>query len=169
MEKLPADPVSKESAPKGMARLSAALGRVSPDKLEKAVKVISDRYPVRVTSLPTSGLAMLKLRESVNGDAFNLGEIPLSTATVELDLGDGQTALGGANVMADDADLAVWVAICDAVLVNNLSGSETLVGLLEEGLAELQRDQDIRQSIMDRTRVRFSLLNEDDSAKAVAQ
>lgn len=169
MEKLSADLASKKSAPKGMARLSAALGRVHPDRLEEAVKAISDRYPVRVTSLPTSGLAMLKLRESVNGDPFNLGEIPLSTATVELDLGDGKTAQGGANVMADDADLAVWVAICDAVLVNNLSGSETLLKLLDEGLADLQRDQDIRQSILDRTRVRFSLLNEEDSVKAEEQ
>jgi alpha-D-ribose 1-methylphosphonate 5-triphosphate synthase subunit PhnG len=141
--------------------LFTALARVPADRLQLAAQALAERYPVKVTSVPTSGLAMMRIRESVNGDAFNLGEIPLSSATVELDLGDGRTALGGAHVMADDAELAVWMAIADAAVANELPGSEAILGLYHEGLAVLQADQDIRQSILERTQVRFTLLNED--------
>jgi phosphonate C-P lyase system protein PhnG len=140
--------------------LSAALSRVDQDRLAEAVATLTDRYPVRVTSVPTAGLAMMRVKESVNGDAFNLGEIPLSTASVELEIGNGEIVSGAAHVMADDADLAVLMAISDAVLANRLDGQEALVELLQEGLAELRHDQDIRQSILERSRVRFALLNE---------
>jgi alpha-D-ribose 1-methylphosphonate 5-triphosphate synthase subunit PhnG len=145
-------------------RLIAALARMDADRLAAAANRFTERYPVRVTSRPTNGLAMMQIRESVNGDAFNLGEIPLSTATVELDLGNGQKVEGGAHVMADDADLAIWLAICDAALRHNLPGAEEIQALSEAGFASLQRDQDIRSSILDRTKVRFSLLNETESA-----
>ena len=141
--------------------LCSALARVHPDQLQLATQALAERYPVKVKSLPTNGLAMLRIRESVNGDAFNLGEIQLSTATVELDLGQGQTVSGGAHIMADDSELAIWVAIADAALTHDLPGSEALWQLYQEGIDKLQADQDVRQSMLARTKVRFSLLNED--------
>jgi len=141
--------------------LCSALARVHPDQLQLAAQALAESYPVKVTSLPTNGLAMMRIRESVNGDAFNLGEIPLSTATIELDLGHGQTVSGGAHIMADDSDLAIWVAIADAALTHDLPGSEALWQLYQDGIDKLQADQDLRQSMLARTKVRFSLLNED--------
>lgn len=144
-----------------LSRLSAALTRVEPDRLAAIAKEFTERYPVRLTSLPVSGLAMMQLRESVNGDAFNLGEIPMSSASVELELGDGKSVSGAANAMIDDADLVTWMAVCDAALRHELAGREKIEALVDEGLAKLQKDQDIRQSILHRTKVRFSLLNEE--------
>ena len=142
-------------------RLCAALARVDREILQSASEEIVARYPVKMTSLPTSGLALIQLVESVNSDAFNLGEIPLSSATVELDLGEGRVANGGAHVMADDADLAVWIAIADAAITNDLPGNEKVIALVQDGLEKMQLDQDIRQSILDRSKVRFALLNEE--------
>ncbi len=141
----------------------AALARVDRQRLTDAVSSLVERYPAVPLSAPAAGLAMLRIRESVNGDAFNLGEIPLSTASVELSLGDGEVARGAAHVMADDQDLATMLAVADAALSRSLPGSEPLFELLAEGMQELQSEQDVRQSIADRSKVRFALLNEDGS------
>ena len=63
--------------------------------------------------------------------------------------------------MADDADLAVWIAIADAAITNDLPGNEKVIALVQDGLEKMQLDQDIRQSILDRSKVRFALLNEE--------
>lgn len=142
-------------------RAMVALARVDQDLLAAAVKQISDRYPVRPTSTPLAGLAMMRVTESVNGDAFNLGEIPLSSATIDLELPDGSSVSGGACIMVDDPELVTNLAICDAVLRHTVPGGEAILGLLALGRELLQQEQDIRQSILDRSQVRFSLLNED--------
>lgn len=139
------------------------MARGDRQRLADAVSTVTERYPATPISAPAAGLAMLRIRESVNGDPFNLGEIPLSTAAVELKVDEGKAVRGAAHVMADDADLATMLAVADAALAHRLPGSELLFELLAEGLQAFQNDQDLRQSITHRSKVRFALLNEDGS------
>lgn len=139
----------------------SALARIEFERIVGATELIRTRYAVQNTSLPVAGLAMMQIRESANGDAFNLGEIPYSIATISLRLDDGREIEGSGQVMADDAELATQLAICDVALRHDLPEGDEVRSLLEEGMNLLQRDRNIRQSMLNRTKVRFALLNED--------
>jgi hypothetical protein len=55
------------------------------------------------------------------------------------------------------------LAVSDAALSHRLPGTEPLFELLQEGMDQLQKDQDVRQSILYRSKVRFALLNEEEA------
>lgn len=120
-------------------------------------------YSARPVVLPEAGLTLLPIRESVRCECFYLGEIPLSTAHCELSLPEGGAVHGAAIVMADDAEFALALAVCDGVLAHRLSGWEQVADLLEHGLAALQHEADVRHTMRERSRVRFSLLNQEEA------
>lgn len=114
---------------------------------------------VRLMTLPNSGLGLLKLNDAALNESFFLGEFPLATSSVELTLKDGRTIQGAAQVMNDDADYAVTLAIADALLANNVTGIERLHELVEQGEQKHQQEQQIRKAMLAKTKVDFSLLN----------
>ena len=146
------------------AKIFVALAKIDPDRLFSVIAPLCERYPVEAVSSPVAGLAMMRLKESVNGDAFNIGEIPLSTAIVKLQVDEHHSVMGASHIMADDLELATALAVCDAILTHDLPGGEVLQDLYREGLQTLDRERDIRQSILNRSRVRFALLNEEGGA-----
>jgi alpha-D-ribose 1-methylphosphonate 5-triphosphate synthase subunit PhnG len=116
-------------------------------------------WHVRNKALPQSGLAMLQLTDSALQDNFNLGEIPLSTAHVEIVLADGSSVEGAAQVMDEGHQLAENLAICDAVLRHRLPGCECIEQAVTEGMATLAQHNRERQAMLAGTRVDFSLLD----------
>lgn len=106
-----------------------------------------------------SGLSLLQLRETALGQRYYLGEFPLSVARVELRSSDGRTGEGAAQVMDDNVELASALAILDGVLANRLDGHEEVASFIREGLARLNRERRIREGMLARTRVDFSLLS----------
>lgn len=114
----------------------------------------------RVThrALPQEGLFLLRMRESVMGEDFFLGEIPVSSAWVELHMGDGRVVEGAAKVLADSRELAVALAVCDAVAAHALEGSEQVAALIEQGLEKRRETERKRAAMRARTAVDFSLL-----------
>lgn len=116
------------------------------------------------------GLGMLRVREGVLGDVFNLGEFSLSEAAVRLRTDDGEHADGGAAVLADDDELAESIAVLDAVMVaSDRSGAsdaersraEPVRALLREAGEKRAEADRLRGAMLGATKVDFALLNQD--------
>ena len=142
------------------SRAAAALSRVDLYALSEAVDHLVLQYPVEATANPEAGLVLLRLAEKVN-DPFNLGPVPMSTASVSLRLPDGTSVIGSAQIMSDDAELASMLAICDAALFHELEGADAIKTLLADGLSQLQREQDLRKSLLDFAQNRFLPIGEE--------
>ncbi|MCC6574935.1 MAG: phosphonate C-P lyase system protein PhnG [Planctomycetes bacterium] len=114
---------------------------------------------VQPQALAQAGLAMLRVREGALGEVFNLGEIPLATAQVEVVDDDGRKSRGAAQVMDASAEYAQALAILDAIMAGNLRGAHEVVELIESGLALRRAEASQREAMLARTRVDFSLLS----------
>lgn len=148
--------------PKELAREHwvAALSRVPAATLEDLVEGFPSNWVVKAKTLPQSGLGMLKMRDSALGDAFYLGEFPLASCWVSVRTEQGCEAEGAAWVMEDCVERAEQMALCDAVLSGRLPGWEKIVGLLEMGMEVQKHEQRERKSLLAKTHVDFSLLDD---------
>tara|TARA_R110002095_G_scaffold10087_5_gene15238 strand:- start:2148 stop:2618 length:471 start_codon:yes stop_codon:yes gene_type:complete len=135
------------------------LTAVDSQQLYQVTEQLSSEFDVSYKALPQSGLGMLKLRDGALHEPFYLGEIPISSAWVELTLANGDKAEGAAQVMDDSHQLAEALAVCDAVLANQLPGYQQLVSLLEQAAQKIEQQRRHRKQFMQRTQVDFSLLD----------
>ncbi|MBI5781255.1 MAG: phosphonate C-P lyase system protein PhnG [Rhodocyclales bacterium] len=119
---------------------------------------------VKFKSLPQAGLGLLTLTDGAFHEPYYLGEFPLSACSIELSLSDGRQAAGGAQVMADDAELARSLAILDAVLAARFPGWERVSAHIESGASRRAEEDRRRRVMLAATRVDFAMLNnaEDD-------
>jgi alpha-D-ribose 1-methylphosphonate 5-triphosphate synthase subunit PhnG len=117
-------------------------------------------YTVKLTGLPQAGLGLLQLTDGAFHEPFYLGEFPLSRCSVEVILPDGRRASGGAQVMADDADLARALAILDAILAAKLPGWETVAEQVQSGFLQREEEARRRRAMLNETRVDFALLSD---------
>jgi alpha-D-ribose 1-methylphosphonate 5-triphosphate synthase subunit PhnG len=119
---------------------------------------------VKLKSLPQAGLGLLTLTDGAFHEPYYLGEFPLSSCSIELSLPDGRRADGGAQVMADDAELARSLAILDAVLSARFPGWERVSAHIESGASRRAEEDRRRRAMLAATRVDFAMLNnaEDD-------
>ena len=141
-------------------RIALALQQVPREEVGSAAKAVAKRYMVEPVEIPESGLYLLQLEDGVMNERFYLGEISGSRAVVRLgEPGSGWSWEGGAIIMADDAELAEWVAICDAILSNHLDGWEVVQELVGRGMKIIEAEQEKRREMLARTRVDFSLLD----------
>jgi alpha-D-ribose 1-methylphosphonate 5-triphosphate synthase subunit PhnG len=121
---------------------------------------LADNYVVTLTSQPQAGLGLLKMTDGAFHEPFYLGEFPLSNCSVELSLADGRCVQGGAQVMADDAELARALAVMDGILAGKLPGWEAVAELVVSGNKLREEEQSRRDAILNVTRVDFALLTQ---------
>jgi alpha-D-ribose 1-methylphosphonate 5-triphosphate synthase subunit PhnG len=114
---------------------------------------------VKLKSLPQAGLGLLQLTDGAFHEPYYLGEFLLSSCSVEIFTPDGRCATGGAQVMADDAELARSLAILDAILAARLPGWERVFALIEAGATKRAEEDHRRRAILAATRVDFAMLN----------
>ncbi|MDZ4252897.1 MAG: phosphonate C-P lyase system protein PhnG [Sulfuritalea sp.] len=114
---------------------------------------------VKLMSLPQAGLGLLTLTDGAFHEPYYLGEFPLSSCSIELALSDGRRAAGGAQVMADDAELARALAILDAVFAAGFPGWERVSAHIESGAKERTDEDRRRRAMLAATRVDFAMLN----------
>ncbi|MBA3902209.1 MAG: phosphonate C-P lyase system protein PhnG [Rhodocyclaceae bacterium] len=114
---------------------------------------------VKLKSLPQAGLGLLTLTDGAFHEPYYLGEFPLSSCSIELALSDGRRAAGGAQVMADDAELARSLAILDAVLAARFPGWERVSAHIESGALSRTGEDRRRRAMLAATRVDFAMLN----------
>lgn len=130
-----------------------------PTQIKTLAARLSEGMDVLLTQLPQAGLGLLTLRDGAFDEAFYLGEFPLSVCRVELVVADGQRAAGGAQVMADDAELARALAILDALLAARIPGWEIVESLVDAGQALCRQTASRRNAMLAATRVDFAMLN----------
>ena len=148
-------------------RWCVALGALEREAVLALGAELAARFVVAPANVPRAGLTLLALRDSVEQQAFYLGEAPLSTSHVTIS--DGiQTVEGGAMLMADDTELVNAIAICDGVLANRMDGWLDVAQAIEAGQEHLDQEARFRKTILKRSRVNFSLLNEEDHVEGKA-
>lgn len=129
------------------------------DDLKALAGALAADCDVRLKSLPQAGLGLMTLTDGAFHEPYYLGEFPLSTCSVEITLRDGRSAFGGAQVMADDAELARALAILDAFLAADLPGAEQVSPLIAAGSGLRGEEDSRRRAMLAATRVDFAMLN----------
>jgi alpha-D-ribose 1-methylphosphonate 5-triphosphate synthase subunit PhnG len=142
-----------------------ALTVYSSQNLQSLAESLTNNWQVKYKYLPQSGLNLLQVQDSVFHEPYYLGEIPVAIAWIELSNQSNETYEGAAQVMSDSAELAVDLAICDAVLANQLPGWQKVANLIKKGLEKRDNEEAQLGIILAKTKVNFSLLNqkEDDT------
>ncbi|MCU6435820.1 phosphonate C-P lyase system protein PhnG [Undibacterium sp. Jales W-56] len=128
------------------------------ESVRALARSLCEQHQVQDIQLPQSGLALLKLRDSAQGDAYYPGEVPLAIAHVRVTSSDGACVEGAAQLLDDRTSLARAIAVLDAVLAAQLSGHAEAQALLTTGAALLAEQTAQRRALMASTRVDFALL-----------
>lgn len=115
---------------------------------------------ITLTSLPQAGLGLLTMTDGAFHEPYYLGEFPLSSCSIELSLPDGRRASGGAQVMADDAELSRSLAILDTILAAKFPGWEQVASHIESGRIRRADEDHRRRAMLSSTRVDFAMLND---------
>ena len=140
---------------------ATALAAADADAIRALANRVVDRAEVAPLAPPREGLMLMQMRDSVAGSAFYLGEIPMTRVHLRLTVPEG-VAEGGAALMSDDLALVTRIAILDAALSADLREASEIEALIAEGMAALQEIRTQRALALDRTRVDFQLLSEED-------
>lgn len=114
-------------------------------------------------AVPQEGLWLLQLEEPVRRDGWFVGEVPVGQACVALHDAARGEARGGAVLLHADRDLATAVAVCDAVARAGWPGAEEVVRLRSAGAAVRAQVAGVRAAILERTRVDFSELGQEEA------
>ena len=138
----------------------SALSAVPEIELAELVKSFSAQWQVKPLALPQAGLGMLKLKDGALGESFYMGEFPVATCRLVIITEDDQTAEGAALIMDDRVERAEQMAMCDAVLSAQLPGREKVARLIDKGIKLQQKLALERKSLLAKTRVDFSLLED---------
>jgi alpha-D-ribose 1-methylphosphonate 5-triphosphate synthase subunit PhnG len=134
-----------------------ALATQPENRIDAILADIGKDWIIKPVQLPQTGLAMLQLCDSAYNEPYFLGEIPLATAWVEITAGN-KNFQGAARLMDDDQEKIEKLAVCDAVLANQLPGWQRVYDLVEMGMSEINMQQKRRNFILKKTRVDFDLL-----------
>lgn len=118
---------------------------------------LGNNWEITHEALPETGLSLLQMQDGVFEEPYYLGEIPLSTAWVKL-TANGKSWQGAASVMNDTPGLAVALAICDAILANQLPGWQQVSKFVKQGIVKKQEEERLRGAMLAKTRVNLSLL-----------
>ncbi len=133
------------------------------DEVLALAAALSEGRRVEHLTVPQEGLWLLQVQEPVRRDGYFIGEVPVGQASVALhDLGFG-VAHGGAVLLHADRELAVAAAVCDAVVRGGWPGAEAVAALREAGAAVRSGTDAVRSAILNRTRVDFSELGQEDA------
>jgi alpha-D-ribose 1-methylphosphonate 5-triphosphate synthase subunit PhnG len=97
-------------------RWSAVLALASLDELERAWAALADRPEYHLLRPTETGLALVRGRIGGTGQPFNLGEMTMTRAAVQLRPSEGAAVTGFGHVAGRQARRAELVAVFDALL-----------------------------------------------------
>jgi len=137
----------------------AALAAADPTAVAALAARITARARIEALAPPREGLMLLRLRDSVAGAPFHLGEIPVARVHLRLIDGD-QVAEGGAVLMSDDLPRVTQIAVLDAALAAGWSEAPEIEALITAGQAARARTEADRRLVLECTRVDFELLSD---------
>jgi alpha-D-ribose 1-methylphosphonate 5-triphosphate synthase subunit PhnG len=137
----------------------AALAAADPAAVAALAARITARARIEALAPPREGLMLLRLRDSVAGAPFHLGEIPVARVHLRLIDGD-RVAEGGAVLMSDDLPRVTEIAVLDAALAAGWSEAPEIEALIAAGQRARAQTEADRQQVLERTRVDFERLSE---------
>ena len=138
----------------------AALSKVPEQRVRNTLDRVTQHWNIKAKTLPQCGLGMLKMRDSALGGDYYMGEFPLATCWLSVHTDQGKTAEGAAWIMDDNDERAEQMALSDAILSSRLPGWEQILDLLEMGTRIQAGEAKERKSLLAKTRVNFSLLDD---------
>ena len=139
-----------------------ALTQLDDTHIIKIVTELTKQWSVVPVSPAKAGLGALKFEDSTMGQPFFIGEFPLSIAHIQITTTEGHTVEGAAQVMHDNQQFAESLAICDAILAEQLPGFDVIKQLVIEGQQRFEQQQQVRKRILASTKVDFSLMEDAD-------
>lgn len=139
---------------------SSLLALVPESELLGISKDIPNNWIVQPKLLPQTGLGMMKMRDSALNEEFYLGEFILSNCWIVIKDQTGEIAEGATWIMDASQEKTETIALCDAILSHQLTGWEKVNALLQLGLSIKQEKEKERKTILAKTIVDFSLLDE---------
>ncbi|MGM7719240.1 phosphonate C-P lyase system protein PhnG [Metabacillus sp. Hm71] len=142
------------------SRLMKILVEGRPEFLAKWTDAIEKASIVSVDRAPSTGLVMLKTRDSVSNQPFYMGEVLVTECSVSLDQHSG---IG--IVMGDDPVRSYQIAVIDAAMNAKLPITNQLLIELEFEEAYIQQKVKEEAARIAKTKVQFDTM-EDYNAKS---
>jgi alpha-D-ribose 1-methylphosphonate 5-triphosphate synthase subunit PhnG len=136
----------------------AVLARSSRDALASALDAALDGASAPAYEwlrAPDIGLAMVRGRVGGTGDAFNLGEVTVTRATLRVSLPDGSTQVGVAVHMGRDKERARLAALADALLQSPSHSARMQTLVIEPLAARIAQAKTGKQTDANATKVEF--------------
>lgn len=118
---------------------------------------------IEALTVPQEGLWLLQVEEPVRHDGWFIGEVPVGQACVAVHDAERGDARGGAVLMHADRELAMAAAVCDAIARAGWPGANEVARLRQTGAEVRERVAGVRAAILDRTRVDFNELGQEDA------
>jgi alpha-D-ribose 1-methylphosphonate 5-triphosphate synthase subunit PhnG len=152
--------MSNSTEPPSQARKQwmAVLARASRDALKTALDAALQGIETPAYDwlrAPDIGLAMVRGRIGGTGDAFNLGEVTVTRATLRLSLDDGSAAVGVAVHKGRDKERATLAAFADALLQTPLYAARVQAHVIEPLAARIAQEKRRKQAEAAATKVEF--------------
>lgn len=123
-------------------------------KLISLAKEIRNVLKVRIIK-QENGLVMMRARDSVENEVFNLGEILVSEAEVEIN-----GVLGYSQVLGDDTEKALAGAILDAVCEIKHPFREKIIKMLNQEKNYYEKEKAKECAKIKSTKVEFEVMAE---------
>lgn len=123
-------------------------------KLISLAKEIRNVLKVRIIK-QENGLVMMRARDSVENEVFNLGEILVSEAEVEIN-----GVLGYSQVLGDDTEKALAGAILDAVCETKHPFREKIMKMLNQEKNYYEKEKAKEYAKIKSTKVEFEVMAE---------
>ncbi|WP_277182412.1 phosphonate C-P lyase system protein PhnG [Caballeronia sp. BR00000012568055] len=136
----------------------AVLARAPREALQSALDVALDHAKAPAYEwlrAPDIGLAMVRGRIGGTGDAFNLGEVTVTRATLRVSLADGSTPVGVAVHMGRDKERARLAALADALLQSPLHHARMQTHVIQPLAASIEEAKQRKQGEAAATKVEF--------------
>ena len=108
---------------------------------------------VRVIRESRPGLVMMRARESVDGQPFNLGDVLIAEAVVEL-----QGCRGYGFALGDEPDQAMCRAVLEAALLCGHPLAAKIAAALEKEAAAVEAGKGLEMAAIASTRVNFEVM-----------
>lgn len=137
------------------SRLSKILIEGNPQLLEKLAAQVQETHTVNVKRSPSTGLVMMKTRDSVSRQPFYMGEVLITECTVEI---NGIFGMG--VLMGEEPDRAYSIALVDAAFNAKLPITDVWLTELEEEERKINSYQQIEMSKLAGSKVNFDTMED---------
>lgn len=115
---------------------------------------VRSAYAVTTVEAPNEGLVMIRLREGAQGSVYNMGEVLVTEARVQIDRNIGRGIVAGYK-----PDLAFDLAVIDAAYSASLPATQQWDELLEDEQQHIDHRRSAQEREILQTKVDFQSMD----------